>query len=233
MARRPIYIPQLEGDIFVKTIYVDFDWFPGFAITQKQKSIESLHSEAKKILGEVKILEISSKSTIDIGKELSAFNLMIETKKYERRFSVESAFQASKVFEKGGPFVDLLEKTSQEAKKDSRLRNSGRLKKFKFYNTEWELEPKTLFYDWLYISALLNQEDLQEKIVDYNAFTDIEFNPEKSINCQAYSAALFVSLVKRNILDDVLSTVDNYKKTIKKYSVSNAYEDHFSQKKLI
>jgi len=31
-------------------------------------------------------------------------------------------------------------------------------------------------------------------VLDYDAFTDIEFNPEKSVSCQASSAALAVDL---------------------------------------
>ena len=40
-----------------------------------------------------------------------------------------------------------------------------------------------------------------EELIDYDAFTDIEFNPQKSINCQAKSAALFVGLVKQGSID--------------------------------
>ena len=39
---------------------------------------------------------------------------------------------------------------------------------------------------------------------------DIEFNPEKSINCQSYSAALFVSLQKRGLLERALSSEKEY-----------------------
>ena len=38
-------------------------------------------------------------------------------------------------------------------------------------------------------------------MLQYQAFTDIEFNPEKSLNCQAYSAALYLSMIKNNILN--------------------------------
>lgn len=215
MAKRPIFIPLFEGKRFVTTQFIEFEWFPGFSVSQKQKSIKSLHDKAKLTLGDINILEISSKSEVDIGKELSAFNLLITTEKYKKTFSVESAFQASKVFEKGGPFVDILEKTSREAKRDARLKKSGKLLKFKFFNTEWPLEPKTLFYDWLYINALLKSEKLQKSILDYDAFTDIEFNPDKSINCQAYSAALFVSLSKRNILHDTFDSIEKYKEGVR------------------
>ena len=43
MAQRPIYIPQTEGEYLVQTDMVDFKWFAGMAVSQKQKSIHSLH----------------------------------------------------------------------------------------------------------------------------------------------------------------------------------------------
>ena len=43
MATRPVFSPSLEGESLVKINYIDFDWFPGMSLTQKQKSIDSLH----------------------------------------------------------------------------------------------------------------------------------------------------------------------------------------------
>ena len=210
MAIRPIYIPKFLGEKFVETVMVEFRWFPGMSKTQKQKSIDSLHESAKEMVNVGDILEISSKSKSELGYELSAFNLMIETVKYRQVFSVESAFQSSKVFENGGPFIDLLNVSSREAKKDERIRNSGELKAFKFCGREWPLEPKTIFYDWLYINALNKNNDLKSNVSEFSAFTDIEFNPNKSINCQAYSAALYVSLQKRGLLEEALLSEENY-----------------------
>ncbi|HBV0420699.1 TPA: hypothetical protein L4T34_005130, partial [Escherichia coli] len=125
-------------------------------------------------------------------------------------FTVESAFQASKVFERGGPYVDILHKSSMDAKKDIRLKESGNLVCFKFYNTIWPLVPRTAFYDWLYLSALKQNKNLAIHLLNFDGFTDIEFNPVKSINCQARAAALYVSLVQRNMLDDVLLSKDKF-----------------------
>lgn len=233
MAKRPVYIPLTTGNCFVETKFIDFEWFPGFSVSQKQKSIESLHEESKKIIKDINILEISSKSKDDLGVNLSAFNLLITTVKNNREYTVESAFQASKVFENGGPYVDLLDKTSMEAKKDKRLKTSGKLKKFKFYDFEWNLEPKTAFYDWLYINALKKNEDLSKELLHYNAFTDIEFNPEKSINCQAYAAALFVSLSKRGILSEVFFNKSSYLEAIENSYINNAHENNSVQGKLV
>lgn len=214
MASRPVYVVSDKNDKFVEAVLVDFKWHSGFAITQKQKSIQELHNSFINKYGQSMILEISSKSTESLGVNLSAFNLMINDSKSGLRYSVESAFQSSKVFENGGPYIDLLKKTSKEAKQDSRLKNSGELIKFTLYNYDWPLEPKTLFYDWLYINALSKYPKYVEEIVKYDAFTDIEFNPNKSINCQAGAAALFVSLYRRNLIDKALSSIDEYIKII-------------------
>jgi len=232
MAERPIYIPVTDEGPYVKTYFIEFKWFPGMAITQAQKSVDALHFEARNILQINKILEISSKSKDELGINLSAFNLMIRTVKKGRAFSVECAYQSSKVFEKGGPYNDLLDKSSREAKKDHRLKSSGRLIRFEFYNVRWDLEPQTAFYDWLYLNALNKQPLLAERVLEYSAFTDISFNPEKSINCQAYSAALYVALHKRGILKYALSSKDEFIEIIKEYKISNAYNDEICQPKL-
>lgn len=225
MAVRPIYIPTFDGRRLVITKHVDFKWFPGMAVTQKQKSIESLHEAALKLPGITAVLEVSSKSKDELGIALSAFNLMITTVKHNLTFSVEQAFQSSKVFESGGPFIDLLQKTSREAKKDPRLKTSGRLKRFRFCGVDWGLEPQTAFYDWLYMSALKKQKECAEKIAKYTAFSDIEFNPERSINCQAYSVALYVSLVNRGLLDYALSSQSAFLDVISEALINNARQD--------
>ncbi|MFI0397844.1 MAG: DUF6977 family protein [Thiolinea sp.] len=229
MAKRPIYIPTIAGDMLVTTQYVEFQWFPGMAVSQKQKSIDSLHTSAMQLPNITKMLEISSKSREPIGVALSAFNLMINTQKFNRTFSVESAYQSSKVFERGGPFLDILEKTSIGAKKDPRIQESGRLVGFRFFGVDWELEPLTAFYDWLYINALKKQLNYADQICDYSAFTDIEFNPERSINCQAYSVALFVSLQRRNLLDYATSSKSAFLEVVTKAVVSNARQDESVQ----
>lgn len=203
MAERPLYIPQPDGNLLVKTAMVEFKFHSGFAKVQKQKSIAELHQAARAKFNLNKILEVSSKSEEPLGAALSAFNLMINDEEAGKTYSVECAFQSSKVFKKGGPFVDLLNVSSREAKKDERLKESGALVAFRFKGTNWPLEPKTVFYDWLYINALNQNKPFHEALLNYKAFTDIEFNPNKSINCQAYSVALFVALAKRNLLDQI------------------------------
>ena len=145
---------------------------------------------------------------------MSAFNLMVKNEKGEDLFSVEAAFQSSKVFEKGGPYTDLLYVSSKEAKKDKRLKTSGSIIGFNFQGEEFKSRPKTFFYNWLYINALNSNEELAEAIMNFDAFTDIEFNPQKSLNCQAEAVALFVSLKKNNLLQKVLKNKDDFMQTV-------------------
>ena len=69
----------------------------------------------------------------------------------------------------------------------------------------WDLDPKTAFYDWLYLHALNQNEELALHLLSFAGFTDIAFNPKRSINCQARSAALYVSLHKCGLLTEALS----------------------------
>ncbi|WP_349407009.1 DarT1-associated NADAR antitoxin family protein, partial [Clostridium perfringens] len=176
MAKRPVYVVLESGDEFIEERFVEFEWFKGFSVSQKQKSIKSLHKEFNKVEVGKNVLEISSKSDVEHGVLASAFNLPIKTIEGKKICTLESLFQSCKKFEKGGPYKDILTLDSLEAKKDERLKKSGDLLCFEYKGEEWSLEPKTHFYDWIYINALYQNKDLVEKIVQYDAFTDIEFN---------------------------------------------------------
>ena len=206
MANRPVF-EVMEQSPFVRKRNIDFKFFSGFSIQQKQRCIRSLHESYTVETGNDKILEISSKSENPLGVALSAFNLSKVDDK-GLHLSVESLFQGSKVFELGGPYKDLYFKSSLEAHKDNRIRESGIITGFQFYNQYFPNEPKTYFFDWLYINILHQNTELADEIMEYNAFTDIEFNPQRQLNCQAEAAAIYVGLRKIGKLEEVL---DKYK----------------------
>tara|TARA_Y100000588_G_scaffold323660_1_gene356355 strand:- start:1366 stop:2049 length:684 start_codon:yes stop_codon:yes gene_type:complete len=204
MAERPIYLPNACGDSLVEKLEVQFKWHAGLSISQKQKSIRSLHESAISKIGETEILEISSKSETEIGKNLSAFNLKFPM--YNGKIcTVECAYQGSKKFKNGGPYIDLYGLESRSAKQDIRIRNGDLLIAFEYDGEEWPLEPQTCFYDWIYIRALHLHEGLREAVLEYSAFTDIEFNPKKSINCQAQAVARYVALEQQGLIQRVLA----------------------------
>ncbi|WP_319568676.1 DarT1-associated NADAR antitoxin family protein [Cohaesibacter marisflavi] len=212
MAKRFVYVPT-EGNPGVEEVEIEFEWFPGFAVSQKQKSISALHDAADEA-GLSPILEISSKSEDELGVKASAFNLSFVTKSTNRKISVESAFQGSKVFAFSGPFPDIYDMTAKQAKKEIRVRQNGTLTGFKFFKKQFPIQPRTFFYDWLYINTLHKDEELSADICRFAGFSDIEFNPDKSVNCQAFSAALYVSLVRCGALAEALESELSFKELL-------------------
>lgn len=199
MAKRPIFLPLATGHRLVREILVEFQWNPGFAPVQKKKNIVALH-EAAAANGYSPLLEVSTKSEERLGQRLSAFSLRVESSDYGE-IPLECAYQGSKVFERGGPYTDLYGVDAREAKKDPRVRDSGRIIGFRFDGQPFPTEPKTAFYDWLYSRAIFPHREFLQRLEEYAGFTDIEFNPEKSLNCQARSCAIFVAMMKRGILE--------------------------------
>ncbi len=211
MAKRPIFVPTPDSPKLVKEVFFELRWHPGFAAVQKGKNIKALHAGAS-FAGFAPLLEISTKSENKRGRHMSAFHMAVPTKEHGR-IKLELAFQGSKVFEHGGPFTDLYKKGEKEigqAKSDLRLKESGALIGFRFEGFDFPIEPKTVFYDWLYCSFLAEYRDWVPTLYGYAGFTDIEFNPRRSINCQARSVALFLSLMKRGELDAALQSPSSF-----------------------
>ncbi|MBQ8299979.1 MAG: hypothetical protein IJX99_09060 [Clostridia bacterium] len=184
MAKRPAFT-VINGVVVARD--VEFEWFPGFSAAQKRRSIEAMHRE---IPGAT--LEVSTKSKEQLGVKLSAFTLKLGGK------SLESIFQGSKVFKQGGPYIDMYDKSPRDAKHDLRLKTSGELEAFEYNGVRWELLPRTAFYDYIYVKAVkecLTRDELQ-KVAEYQFFTDIEFNPQKSINTQARAIAIVKCLME-------------------------------------
>ncbi|MFO3903078.1 hypothetical protein AAHD62_00885 [Enterobacter hormaechei] len=229
MANRPVFIPQTEGSALVEIVNVDFVWSAGLSIAQKQKSIAALHDSFNQRFPQEKVLEVSSKSTAELGRKLSAFNMGV-TSRNGQFISVESLFQSSKVFTSAsgiqGPFRELMLLSPKEAKQSELLKNAGQLKHFSYGPSEqrdaeiWALEPKSAFYDWLYLNAL-NIAPWKEDVLAYSAFTDIEFNPARSINCQAYSVALWCALRLRGLVDGVIPPRDAFVSLITQFIIHN------------
>ena len=91
--------------------------------------------------------------------------------------------------------------TIRDAKRDPRLKASGALRSFFFDGKQMPTTPTTAFYNWLYINALLENLELAGQLTAFDGFTDIEFNPDKSRNCQAEAAAVFVALSRLGLLE--------------------------------
>lgn len=184
MTQRPAFFTTDDNRVMSRT--VEFEWMPGLSETQKKRSVANMH----KALND-KALEISTKSDVALGVKLSAFNLKLDG------IPLECVYQSSKVFKNGGPYRDLMNVHPKQAKGDERLRNSGSLTGFEYNGHLWKSDTGTAFYDYIYVNAVKNSLSIDEiiKITEYNFFTDIEFNPNKSVNTQARSVAIIKSLL--------------------------------------
>lgn len=183
---------------------IKFIWHWWFNISQKQKSIQEFHNVCLE-LWHRNILEVSTKSNSKIWIQLSAFNLMIHTKQW--KISIEQLYQSSKVFENGWPYRDMIYKEPRELKSDIRLSNSGNLVWFVFNWFKRDLKLKSWFYDRLYLIWLLQNSDILVEVLNYDWFTDIEFNPKKSFSCQARTCAIYKWMIN-NWLKDCIDIND-------------------------
>lgn len=206
MAKRPVFVSRTEPWPRVQEVAVEFHWVAGLSAAQKRRRIHELHRSAKSKLGDVSsILEISSHSPDALGRDLRAFGLVFVAPG-GLRSTVEALFQGSKVFSDGtGPSTELYVLPGREARRQlhekcADLPAEVTLVKFVAAfmrdKPDWPAGTGTAFYDWLYISALLQDQNREraEQLLSYDAFTDIEFNPARSLNCQARAAALYRAL---------------------------------------
>ncbi len=217
MAIRPIFTFDECGGVI--SIDVEFDWYPGVDSNGKKHSIRRLHKAGFLNHGILHVLEVSNISDSTLGRYLSAMNLMI-TLPNGKRVPLEVAYQSSKVFENGGPYLDILDQNQFTCKRDTRLRTSGALTGFNYFGAIWGLTKPLGFYDWLYINAFnqnfnVNDADdiINTQFVDYNGFTDIFYVPQHGGACQARTCAYIVNLLNGNEQDNFnkVVSVDGFK----------------------
>lgn len=201
MVSRPVFVPLYDGKSLVEECLFEIRWAPGFSSIQKMKNINSLHEQARR-RGIGRVLEVSTKSDNDVGVKLSAFNLKLYVD--DRECHLESVYQGSKVFEDGGPHESIFDLPPREARRYIIEGDYGKLLEFCFEGEIYPLNPSNAFYDWLYIKSLKDRSNWIKENVDYDGFTDIEFNPKRQINCQARAIAEYVSLLSRGKLQEAV-----------------------------
>ena len=190
----------------------NFDFYGGFSLSQKQKTIEAFHQKILKD-GTFEILEISRKSKNPIGNALSAFNLMLTLK--GNKYPIECIYQSSKVFNLKIQFKEALNMTPLEAKKliqEKVKMDNLILTGFNCFGIEFPLNPATIFYDYIYIMALLENKEIALKVVGYRCFTDVEFNHKKQFASQARSCAIFKYLSDSNNITETMDDIEKFRK---------------------
>ena len=212
MASRTFFVP-MSSSPFYDERKVSFEYYPGFALSQQQKSIRAMHEAIGIQFGISGVLEVSTKSESALGVSLSAFNLTLNAGGTSS--SVESFYQSSKRFVNGGPFTDIAYKSPLDAKRDSRLAESGALIDFVSDGISWPLLPSPNFYDFIYISALAKSAHA-DRVNNFKAFSDFAYSTQvgkqkkgKSWNCQARSLAIYSALSSQYERKEILNQVRN------------------------
>jgi hypothetical protein len=77
MAERPVFLPATTGTLLIEEVPIRFHRHPDLAPSQKKKNVAELH-QAALARGLGPLLEISSKSELEVGQKLSAFHLKIK-----------------------------------------------------------------------------------------------------------------------------------------------------------
>jgi hypothetical protein len=187
---------------------ISYTFIPGLSYDQKQKNVISFHFSIQDNLNIdiSSILEISTKSQSPLGRSLSAFNLKLNG------LSFESVYQSCKVFNDTEQFEEVKYLKPIEAKHYLIEHSKNKLLTgFNYNGTLFSLFPQSMFYDFLYLqTVLINGFDL-EQLISYHIFTDIEFNEKKQLNSQARAVAILVSLIKRNLLDEAMKSIERFR----------------------
>ena len=184
---------------------VNYTFVPGFAPSQRKKNVANLNASLLAKYPTLRVLEVSTKSDNELGKQLSAFNLKLDG------HYVETIFQSSKVFEGDIQYDFLIDKKPLESKRFIQNAPVRNIIKFRYGGIEYPIYPKSLFYDFIFVKALHQNPDISIKLKDYDIFTDIEFNYKKSINCQARACAIYSYLLKIGKVDEYISNIGTFK----------------------
>ena len=194
-----------EKEAFDEEI-VAFTYVKGMAFSQKCKNVLSFHSSIKEAFPSARILEVSTKSNNPLGVALSAFNLTLDG------CPVECLYHSSKVFEDGTQFAFLKDRSPKDAKRFIRENGTKALKCYKYEGEEISLGTGTLFYDYIYIKALMQHPELGKALINYDLFTDIEFNEKKGLNCQARSCAIYSYMLRTGTVEKYMASIDSFEK---------------------
>ena len=202
MAIRKVYLSLPEYP-YVKEIPVTFPWANG----SKQQNIQAVQDAFHDVYPDIPALEVSLASAQPEGVEAAAMKLPFRLASADRQLPVGIVYEASRVFENGGPYPDLLEASPQKVRKDARLQQSGRCIAYGLEGAEYPAEPNPYaFFNWLYGCALQQVPERAGEILKYRAFTDLELgSTQKDRNSPARAAAVYAGLAAAGQLDCLAS----------------------------
>ena len=208
MATRTICFP-ISGYPYCKEQSVTFTWIKG----SKRQNIRAVHDAVHTTDPDVSILEVSSASVQPEGEAVSSLRLLLRLDSVAQDVPISTVFEATKVFEHGGPFADFLTCEPPKVHKDTRLRTNGALLRYSLEGSEYPIEPyPDSFFEWLYCRALKQFPEKAAQLSRYNAFSDIAAaaDSKKYYGDSSRAAAIYVGLAAAG----KLPCIDSYESFI-------------------
>ena len=210
MAKRPVFVPNPSGTRLVTEVPVEFHWHPGMAASQKKKKRCRIACG-----GEQPSRTCQYPRDIEQVRAQGRHPAQRIPSAPDERTGMRPPWNAGSREARFSKAADPLpiSISSPRAKQNVTLDcvKAGDLVGFRFEGRDFPLSPATAFYDWIYIRALAPHSDWAQKLGRFDAFSDIEFNPTKSVNCQARSCATFVALCHRREVQAAANDFDHYK----------------------
>lgn len=212
MAKRFVYLPVASYP-YVKSVWGSFKWESGMALSQRKKSSVNLHNAIKNSGFASNILECSRAGDVELGYQLSAFNLPY----YEdETIMVENIYQGSQVLKHKTTgeikwLNDLYSVSAMEAKicpfidhKDYEIIEFRLMDKDRVF----EANPHFAFYNYIYMKSLHEflTDITKEQLLSYDGFTDtmLRWYDGKVTPCQAHAVAMYVGMVKAGVIEDYM-----------------------------
>lgn len=167
----------------------------------RKNKVQSLHERFSHIYPDKKVLEVSGTSEDELGRKIRSEILEKKIPSLDIKAPVANVYRGSCLFEKGGPYPELYGLSPQKAKNDRRLKEKGSLVHYSYEDTKYPKRPRAAFYYWIYINALLENRELAEQVVKYDAFSDISCSPGGKPFGAARGAAIFTALSRMGLLE--------------------------------
>ena len=204
MQQKPVFVAEERFPYFY-TVLVPFETPKVTPETKniRKNRVQSLHERFGHIYPDKKVLEVSGTSKDELGRKIRSEILEKKISSLDITVPVSNVYRGSCVFEKGGPYPELYELSPQRAKSDRRLKEKGSLLYYYHEEAEYPKRPRAAFYSWIYINALLENRELAEQVIKYDAFSDINCSPGKKPFGAARGAAIFTALSRMKLLDSV------------------------------
>lgn len=163
---------------------------------------ELLHAAFQHLVHDKKVIEFSSKSDHKSVKKLLPGKLtkVVDGKKMTINKIFKTAERVSSDDSSANNIiVNVVNKTVVEVAARKEPKTIG----YKYDGHIFSSRPRQMFYNYLYINALLEHQDRMAYLAEYDAFSDVQVASSSGNPVPAQAVAIYVSLARLGLLEKV------------------------------